>query len=188
MGRRKRSRHPHESTGGTCTNQQNAVLSTNFSMPARRELGAAKRARRAGSGAPRPAQEPPESRQTRPREAARAIQDGPGAVQEEPGAARSRPGSAKTAPEPPKSRQDRPKSPTQRLQGRSRRRREGLPGSVSAPANFRQRLWYLWTVFGSPRGSSGTEKLHRRDHGVVRAQAEPNDWPAPSHDRISSTI
>ena len=183
MGRRRRSRHPHEGTGRPAQTNENVVLLTTFGLSARREFGAAKSARRAGQEAPRPAQEPPKSRQNRSREAARAIQDGPGAVQEEPGAARSRPGCVKTAPEPPKSRQDRPKSPTQRLQGRSRRRREGLPGSVSAPAT-----WYLWTVFGSPRGSSGTEKLHRRDHGVVRPQAEPNDWPAPSHDGVSSTI
>ena len=104
MGRQKPSRNPHESTGRPAKTNENAVLSTNFSMPARRELGAAKSARRAGSGAPRPAQEPSESRQSRPREAARVIQDGPGAVQEEPGAARSRPGSAKTAPELPQSR------------------------------------------------------------------------------------
>ena len=134
MGRRKLPRSPHEDTGRPAKTNENAVLSTIFGLSARREFGAAKSARTAGQEAPRPAQEPPKSRQNRTREAARAIQDGPRAVQEEPGAARSRPGCVKTAPEPTKSRQDRPKSPTQRLQGRSRRRREGLPGSVSAPS------------------------------------------------------
>ena len=183
MGRRRRSRHPHESTGGPEKTNENAVLSTNFGLSARREFGAAKSARTAGQEAPRPAQEPPKSRQNRSREAARAIQDGPGSVREEPGAARSRPGCITTAPEPPQSRQDRPKSPTQGGGGRASR---ALFRRLRGP--LRQRVWYLWTVFGSPRGSSGTEKLHRRDHGVVLAQAEPNDWPAPSHDWINSTI
>ena len=189
MGRRKVPRHPHEDTGGPAKTNENAVLSTIFGLSARREFGAAKSARTAGQETPRPAQEPPKSRQNRSREAARAIQDGPGAVQEEPGAARSRPGSAKTAPELPQSRpraaKTAPRAPQNGFRGAQvGGRRASRP--VSAPSRaLSETSVVLWDRF---RGPSRTEELHRHDHGVVRPQAEPNDWPAPSHDRISSTI
>ena len=149
---------------------------------------------------PRALEQPARRRRDLPRSRPRAVRIGPG---RRPGPSRTAPGRSTRSRERPEAGQEAPRPPQSRpraaktapraphngfrgAQGGGGRASRALFRRLRGP--FRQRLWYLWTVFGSPRGSSGTEKLHRRDHGVVRAQAEPNDWPAPSYDWINSTI
>ena len=185
VGRRKRSRHAQEGTGRPAKTNENAVLPTFRSVGqtgVRCRQERVRRRRDLPRGRPRavrigPGRRPGPSR-TAPRRSTRS-RERPEAGQEALRPPQSRPRAAKHAPRAPH-------NGFWGAQGGGGRASRALSRRLRGP--FRQRLWYLWTDFGSPRGSSGTEKLYRRDHGVSRAQAEPNDWPAPSRDWISSTI